>query len=301
MLRILSGLVVVLLVLAAIGAYLTFFIVKQTDQALVLRFGKPERAPITAPGLHWKLPVIDTVQFFDKRILDLDSPPQEVIASDQKRLVVDSFARWKIIDPLLFYQSVGNEDRARARLSRVLEGALRRVLGASTFEEILRTKRDALMKEIASQVNAEGKSFGMIVVDVRIKRADLPQANSDAIYRRMQTERQQEAAEFRAEGEAESRRLKSKADRDVVVILAEAARDGEIIRGEGDATRNKIFADAYTKDAEFFAFYRSMQAYVKGLKAGETRMLMTPNSDFFRYFNDPSGKAAGSKGAAKAN
>ena len=295
MLRILSGLIVVLLVLAAIGAYLTFFIVKQTDQALVLRFGKPERAPITSPGLHWKLPVIDTVQFFDKRILDLDSPPQEVIASDQKRLVVDSFARWKIINPLLFYQAVGDEDRARARLSRVLEGALRRVLGAASFQDILRDKRDELMLQIRQQVNEEGKSFGMEVVDVRIKRADLPQANSEAIYRRMQTERQREAAEFRANGEAESRRIKSKADRDVVVIIAEATRDGQIIRGEGDAERNRIFAEAFSQDAEFFAFYRSMQAYVKGLGARDTRMLMSPGSDFFRYFNDPSGKAPAAK------
>jgi membrane protease subunit HflC len=282
--------------IAVVGAYLTLFSVHQTQQALVLEFGKPKQL-LTDPGLHYKIPFIQNVVFFDKRLLDLDSAPQEVIASDQKRLVVDAFARWRIIDPLLFYQAVGDERVARSRLGPVLEASLRRVLGAASFEAVVRDKRQALMQRITNQVNTEAKGLGINVVDVRIKRADLPEANSLAIYRRMQTERQREAAEIRAEGEEASRRIRATADRQVTVLKADATGEAEGIRGDGDAEKNRVFADAFGKDPDFFAFYRSMQAYKAALKSGDTRMLLSPDSQFFQYFNN----AAGTKAPSTTN
>jgi len=274
--------------IAVVGAYLTLFTVYQTQQALVLEFGKAKRL-VTTAGLNYKIPFIQNVVFFDKRLLDLDSAPQEVIASDQKRLVVDAFARWRIVDPLLFYQAVGDERVARSRLGAVLEASLRRVLGAASFEAVVRDKRHELMQQITDQVNAEAKNLGINVVDVRIKRADLPEANSLAIYRRMQTERQREAAEIRAEGEEASRRIRATADRQVTVLKADATGESERIRGDGDAEKNSVFAAAFGKDPDFFAFYRSMQAYKGALKSGDTRMLLSPDSQFFQYFNDAAG------------
>jgi len=279
----------VLAALLAIVAYLTLFTVHQTQQALVLEFGKPKRL-VTEPGLNWKIPFIQNVEFFDKRLLDLDSSPQEVIASDQKRLVVDAFARWRIADPLLFYQAVGDERGARLRLGAFLEAALRRVLGAASFEAVVRDKRHALMQEITEQVNAEAKQLGITVADVRIKRADLPEANSQAIFRRMQTERQRQAAEIRAQGEEASRRIRATADRQVTVLKAEATGESERIRGAGDAEKNRIFAEAFSKDADFFAFYRSMQAYEGALKPEDTRLLLSPDSQFFQYFDNAFGQ-----------
>jgi membrane protease subunit HflC len=285
-----TALTVVLLLLgiAAVAAYLTLFTVYQTQQALVLEFGKPKRL-VTTPGLNYKIPFIQNVSFFDKRLLDLDSAPQEVIASDQKRLVVDAFARWRITDPLLFYQAVGDERVARSRLGFFLEASLRRVLGAASFEAVVRDERHALMQRITDQVNAQAKALGITVVDVRIKRADLPEANSLAIYRRMQTERQREAAEIRAQGEEASRRIRATADRQVTVLRADATGESERIRGDGDAEKNAVFASAFGKDPDFFAFYRSMQAYEGALKSGDTRMLLSPDSQFFQYFNDATG------------
>ena len=286
--------VILLLVgIAAVAAYLTLFTVYQTQQALVLEFGKPKRL-VTTPGLNYKIPFIQSVSFFDKRLLDLDSAPQEVIASDQKRLVVDAFARWRIVDPLLFYQAVGDERVARSRLGFFLEASLRRVLGAASFEAVVRDERHELMQTITDQVNAQAKTLGITVADVRIKRADLPEANSLAIYRRMQTERQREAAEIRAEGEEASRRIRGTADRQVTVLKANATGESERVRGDGDAEKNSIFAGAFGKDPDFFAFYRSMQAYQGALKSGDTRMLLSPNSQFFQYFNDASGESNGS-------
>jgi membrane protease subunit HflC len=226
----------------------------------------------------------------DKRILDLDSPPQEVIASDQKRLVVDAFARYRITNPLKFYQAVGTIEGANSRLSSVLNSSMRRVLGEATFIEVVRDDRADLMERIKIGMNNEARdNFGIEVVDVRLRRADLPDANSQAVYQRMQTERQREAAEIRAQGNQASQAIRAKADRDVTVIIAEATSKGEQLRGEGDGTRNKIFADAYGKDPDFFAFYRSMQAYELGLTKDGTRMLLSPDSDFFRYFQNPAG------------
>jgi membrane protease subunit HflC len=276
----------------AIGAYLTLFSVYQTQQALVLEFGKAKRV-IEDPGLNFKVPFIQNVVFFDKRLLDLDSAPQEVIAADQKRLVVDAFARWRITNPLLFYQSVNNELRARSQLSDFLEAALRRVLGAASFEAVVRDDRNDLMRKITNEMNENAQKFGMTVVDVRIKRADLPEANSLAIFRRMQTERQREAAEIRAEGEEASRRIRADADRQVTVVKAEATGESERIRGAGDAEKNRVFAEAFGKDPDFFAFYRSMQAYESALQSGDTRMLLSPDSEFFRYFNNALGSPNG--------
>jgi membrane protease subunit HflC len=239
------------------------------------------------------VPFIQNVVFFDKRLLDLDSAPQEVIAADQKRLVVDAFARWRITNPLLFYQSVNNELRARSQLSDFLEAALRRVLGAASFEAVVRDDRNDLMRKITNEMNENAQKFGMTVVDVRIKRADLPEANSLAIFRRMQTERQREAAEIRAEGEEASRRIRADADRQVTVVKADATGESERIRGAGDAEKNRVFAEAFGKDPDFFAFYRSMQAYESALQSGDTRMLLSPDSEFFRYFKNALGSPQG--------
>ena len=289
--RVLGGLIIALLLIALVGAYSTMFTVYQTRQALVVRFGEPIRQ-ITEPGLNFKYPWIDTVIHIDKRILDIESPEkQEVIASDQKRLVVDAFARYKIVEPLLFYQTVGSVEGANARLLTLLNSALRRVLGEVTLMQVVRDQREELMAKVRAQLENEAQAFGIKVVDVRIRRADLPDQNSQAIYSRMQTERQQEAAQFRAEGSRRSQEIKAKADRDVTVLLAEATSAAERTRGDGDAERNRVFADAYGRDADFFSFYRAMQAYEQGLQKGDTRLLLRPDSDFFRFFGDPSGKA----------
>lgn len=284
--RVFLGLVLAILGIAAAAAYFALFIVHQNEQALVLEFGKPKRV-INEPGLHWKLPVVESVDYFDKRILDLDTQQQEVTASDQKRIVVDAFARYRIVDPLRFYQTVRDERMVRSRLGPIVESSIRRVLGATTFQDVVRDKREELMKRIAQHVNNEGKDFGLEVVDVRIKRADLPEQNSKNIFDRMRAERQREAAEFRAEGAAAANRIRATADREATVIKAEATKKGELLRGEGDAERNRIFAEAFGKDPDFFGFYRSMQAYETGMKSGDTRMLLSPDSEFFRYFNAP--------------
>jgi modulator of FtsH protease HflC len=284
-----TSVIVAAVLLALVIAYSTLFTVHQTHQAIVVRLGQPVHV-VTDPGLNYKYPLIETVIYIDKRILDVDSPAQELIASDQKRLVVDAFARYKITKPLLFYQTVGSVEGGNARLLTLLNSALRRVLGEVTLMQVVRDQREELMAKVRSQLETEAQAFGINVVDVRIRRADLPEQNSQAIYSRMQTERQQEAAQFRAEGSRRSQEIKAKADRDVTVLLAEATSSGERTRGEGDADRNRIFAEAYGTDADFFAFYRTMQAYEQGLQKSNTRMLLTPDSNFFRFFGDPAGK-----------
>ena len=284
-----GGVIAVLAVIAAIIGYSSLFTVYQTRLALVVRLGQPVRV-VTEPGLNFKVPLIDSVIYIDKRILDLENSSQEVIASDQKRLVVDAFARYRIIDALKFYQAVGSIEGANSRLSTLLNAALRRELGEATLTHVVRDQRAQLMARVREQVDREAAAFGITIVDVRIRRADLPEQNSQAVYQRMQTERQQEAAQYRAEGAQKAQELRAKADRDVTVLLAEAQSKGERTRGEGDGERNRIFADAYGRDPDFFAFYRSMQAYENGLRANDTRMLLKPDSEFFRFFVDPSGK-----------
>lgn len=284
-----GGVAVVIIIVAAIVGYSSIFTVYQTRQALVVRFGEPKRV-ISDAGLHFKAPFIDNVIYVDKRILDLENPAQEVIASDQKRLVVDAFARYRIVDPLRFYQAVGTVQGANSQLSQLLNSALRRVLGESSFQAVVRDERQQLMGRIREQLDREAERYGINVVDVRIRRADLPEQNSQAVYQRMQTERQREAAEFRAQGSQRAQEIRSRADRDVTVLIAEATSKAEQIRGEGDATRNRIFAEAFGRDADFFSFYRSMQAYEAGLRHSDTRMVLKPDSDFFRYFSNPSGR-----------
>ena len=276
-------LIVPAIVLIGITVFQSLFIVQEISQAIVLQFGDPKKI-ITKAGLNFKLPFIQNVVYLDKRILNLDNDPEEVIAADQKRLIVDAFARFKIVDPLKFYISVGNERVARSRLSTIINSRIRGVLGTQELATLLSTDRARQMQIIQSQVNEEAKNFGINIVDVRIKRADLPPANSEAIYKRMQTEREREAKEFRAQGAEIAQKIRSTADKDVTVILAQANKKSEIMKGEGDGERNKIFANAFGRDPQFFAFYRAMQAYEKALIGGETSLVLSPDSDFFKFF-----------------
>ena len=277
--------IIPIIILIAATIYFSVFIVKEVNQAIVLQFGDPKRI-IMKPGINFKIPFIQNVVFLDKRILNLDTPPEEVIASDQKRLIVDAFARFQIVDPLKFYISVGNERVARSRLSTIINSRIRSVLGTQRLQTLLSADRTNQMSLIQDGVNNEAENFGIKIVDVRIKRADLPQANSDAIYKRMQTEREREAKEFRAKGAEMAAEITANADKEVTVILANAEKSSQILKGEGDGKRNKIFADAFGKDPEFFAFYRAMQAYEKALIGGETSLILSPDSEFFKFFGN---------------
>ncbi|MFB6447217.1 protease modulator HflC [Bradyrhizobium tunisiense] len=286
-----TGIVTLLgLLLVVVVGYMSLFTVQQTEQTIVLQFGRPVDV-VTDPGLHFKAPWNSVINI-DKRILDLENPSQEAIASDQKRLVVDAFARYRIKDALRFYQSIGSIQAANIQLTTLLNAALRRVLGEVTFINVVRDDREKLMQRIREQLDREADGYGIQVVDVRIRRADLPEQNSQAVYQRMKTEREREAAEFRAQGGQKAQEIRSKADREATVIEAEARSQAEQTRGIGDAERNRLFAEAYGRDADFFAFYRSMTAYENGLKASDTRFLLRPDSDFFRFFGNPSGKTA---------
>jgi len=279
-------------IIIIIGAvtFFSVFVVKEINQAIVLQFGDPKKI-ITTPGLQVKIPFLQNVVFLDRRILSLDPAPEEVIASDQKRLIVDAFARFKIVDPLKFYISVGNERVARSRLATIINSRLRSVLGKQSLATLLSKDRAKQMALIQEGVNNEAEKFGIEIIDVRIKRADLPQANSEAIFRRMQTEREREAKEFRARGAEMAVTITSTADKEVTVILANANKESEIMKGEGDGLRNKIFADAFGRDPEFFAFYRAMQAYEKALIGGETSLILSPEGDFFKFFGNIKSKS----------
>ena len=279
----LAAVVVILFIVS--GA---LFTVDQTEQALVLYFGQPARV-IEKPGLHVKMPFFESVVDLDNRILDLETPQQEVLASDNQRILVDAFVRYHIADPLKFYQAVGTVSRANNQLGSILNSALRRVLGEATLPQIVRDQRAALMVKIRDLVNTEGARLGVAVNDVRIRRADLPAELSEKIYSRMQSERAREAAEYRAKGSEQAQTIRADADRQVVVLRADAQRQADTLRGAGDAERNRIFAEAYGRDPKFFAFYRSMQAYATSLKPDKTRLVLTPDSDFFRFFNNPDG------------
>ena len=279
-----------LIVVLAVTGYQSLFIVQDINQAIVLQFGDPKKI-ITKPGLNFKLPFIQNVAYLDRRVLNLDTPPEEVIAADQKRLIVDAFARFRIVDPLKFYISVGNENVARSRLATIINSRIRGVLGTQNLATLLSIDRSKHMATIQNDVNIEAQNFGITIVDVRIKRADLPQANSEAIFKRMQTEREREAKEFRAQGAEIAAKITSTADKEVTVILATANKQSEIMKGEGDGARNRIFADAFGRDPEFFGFYRAMQSYEKALIGGDTSLILSPDSDFFKFF----GKAGVSK------
>ena len=278
----------------AVLASASLFTVHQTQQALVLQFGDPRRV-ITEAGLNVKVPFVQNVILIDKRILDLDTPAEELIASDQKRLVVDAFTRYRITDPLQFYKALRDERRAQSRLSTIVSSSMRSVLGEEKFETVVRDERSELMQRISALVNEQAADFGIEIIDVRIRRADLPEANSQAIYRRMQTEREQEAAEFRARGQEVGRAIRAQADKQVTVLLAEATRDSEIIRGQGDGCRNRVFAKIFGQDPDFFAFYRSMQAYETALEEEGTTMVLSPDSAFFQFLKNPNSVLAPSQ------
>ena len=266
--------------------YSTFFIVQETQQAIVLQLGEPKKVYKDA-GLYYKIPLLQNVQLVDKRVLDIDAPAEEVIALDQKRIIVDAYAKFLITDPLKFYISVGNERVAQSRMSSIINAKIRGVLGKENLVNLISLDRTKLMNKITKEVAEEAKDFGINVIDVRIRRADLPSANSEAIFKRMQTERTREAKEFRAEGAELGQTIKSKADKEVTIILAEARKTSQILRGEGDGLRNKIFAEAFGRDPEFFSFYRAMQSYEKSLlSGGETSLVLSPDSEFFRYFGE---------------
>jgi membrane protease subunit HflC len=272
-----AGLVVLFLLLNAL------FTVHQTQQALVLQFGNPVRI-VQEPGLHMKVPFVQQVDFFEKRVLDFDAPSVELVLGDQKRLVVDAFARYRITDALRFRQSVGNEAAFRGRLEPIVFSSLRSVLGEAPLFTILSQDRTQLMNRIKGEANKALAGFGVELVDVRIKRADLPPENSQAVFRRMQTEREREAKELRAQGAEVGQRIRARADRERRVLIAEAQREAEILRGEGDAEAIRIFAEGFGQNPEFFDFYRSLQAYRSALADGATSFVLSPDSEFFRYF-----------------
>jgi len=300
----LLALVGVVLVVAGILAMSTFFIVDQTEQALVLQLGEVRRV-IRDPGLEMKRPFIENVINYDKRVLDFEPPHEEVIVADQKRLVTDTYTRYRITNPLLFYQTVGTEEGVRARLSALVTGSLRRVLGNVTLNDILSTKRAAIMRQIRDEVAEEAKGFGIEVVDVRLRRADLPEENSQAIYARMQSEREQQARQYRGEGAEAAQTVRANAERERTVLLAEAQRDAQRVRGDGDAQAVKIYADAFGQDKEFFAFYRSLQAYRDSLNGRDTSFVLTPEGNFFRFFQGwqgtPGSPAAGAPGKSSGS
>ncbi|MDE2134376.1 MAG: protease modulator HflC [Alphaproteobacteria bacterium] len=269
------------------------YTIYQTQQALIVQFGQP-KAIVRDPGLHFKLPY-QQVNYFDRRLLDLDAKSEEVIAQDKKRIQVDAFARWRIVDPLLFYQTQYSQDQAIARLTPILSSNIRRVLGSQNFAAMLSARRSELMHDIRDNMNADVKGFGIVVVDVRISKADLPPENSRAIYQRMQKERQREAAEFRAEGDETAQRIRARAEREAIVIKAEATRESSILRGEGDAEKTRVLGEAYSQDPNFFAFYRSMMAYQDTFADGSGTVVLSPSSDFLKYF----GEGPGASGPAK--
>ena len=281
---ILLSFIVVLTVLA----YNSLFFVEQRVQSLILQFGEPIRV-IKEPGLNFKIPLAQNIVKFDKRILLFDNSAEEIIAADKKRLIVDAFVRYKIIDPLKFYQTVRFEAALNNRLGSVVNNSLRAVLGKVPLEAVISDRRELLMQEVSELVSLRATQFGISIEEVRIKKADLPSENSEAIYRRMQTERQQEAAQIRAVGNEKARFITAESEKQKTVLLAEAQRDSDILRGEGDAEKNKILGKAFNQDPDFFAFYRAMQAYSRALTEGDTTMVLSPKSDFFEFFGNAEG------------
>jgi len=294
-----TGFILVILFLLGIVLANSMFIVDQTEQALVLEFGKPERVD-SSPGLKFKIPFIQNVEFYDKRLLDFNDAysPIEVIAADQKRLIIDSFVRYRITDPLRFKQSVGDERNLKGRLNAILEASLRQVIGGIPLSEVISEKRAALMLQTRDLVNQQVMGtkdnpggFGIEIADVRIERADLPPANSEGIYKRMQTERTKAANQYRAQGAEDAQKTRSQADKERTILLADARKQSEITRGEGDSQATKIFADAFGQDADFFQFYRSLQAYRKTMSAKDTTLVLSPDNDFLKYLEKSSGSS----------
>lgn len=281
--------VLVLVMLALLAGSQSVFIVPETHQAMVIQFGDPV-ALHTKPGLQVKIPLIQEVRSFDKRALDVDSVPEEVILADKKRVVVDTFARYRITDMLKFYTTLQTEQQANTRLANIINSTMRSTLGNATLTDILSEKRGTLMNKIRTQVNDAVNDNGIEIVDVRIGRADLPDQTSQAIYARMRTEREREAAEFRARGQEVAQEIKSRADKERTIILADAEKQAQILRGEGDQIAIATYAKAYGRDPEFYAFYRTMEAYKEALPGENTTLILSPEGDFFRFFNSDRGR-----------
>jgi membrane protease subunit HflC len=288
---------VILLGALAVLLYASTFVVQQTQQAIVLQLGRV-RTVISQPGLYFKWPFIENVVTVEKRVLDLDLPVQTILSADRQNLEVDAFARYRIINPLQFYQTVNNILIANQRLSSFVNSSMRNVLASASRDAIVRTERANLMNRIQEDVNRQAQNLGIEIIDLRLTRVDLPAANSQAVFQRMQTERQREAADLRANGQQQAAGIRARAEREATIIVAEASRRADELRGQGDAEKNRILAEAFGRDPDFFSFFRSMQAYEAGLKPGETRMVLSPTSDFFRFFNDPSGRSRATPPAA---
>jgi membrane protease subunit HflC len=277
--------ILIITTLALIIFQSSFFTVDQRQQVLILQFGEPIRA-IDTPGIKFKMPFIQNAIFFEKRIIDLALPEQEVIASDQKRLIINAFTKFQIIDPLKFYTTVGNSYGLSGKLSGILDSSLRQVIGEVTLNELLTENRGNIMKKIKDAVGSSSDIFGIKIIDVRIMRADLPKENSDAIYARMQTEREKEAREIRAKGAEEADKIRAEANKEKTIIIAEAKKNSDIVRGNGESESNKIYANSFGRDPEFADFYRSMNAYKTAFSNDKTKMIISPDSDFFKYFNN---------------
>ena len=279
-----NALILITLVVLGVVAYSAAFTVHQTQQAIVMQFGEPKRV-VTDPGLNWKMPFIQNIETYESRVLNLDPPVESVLLSDQKRILVDAFARYRIKDALRFFETVRSEGTARQRLGGIVNAAMRDALGNATLATVLSEERDTILKTVRSKVNRDSLPLGIEIVDIRIRRADLPDETSQAVFARMESERKREAAEFRAQGFELAQRVKATADREATVIRAEAEREAEILRGQGEGKRTEILNDAYGQDADFFNFYRSMQAYEASLADQSTYMVLSPDSEFFDFFN----------------
>ncbi|WP_025899316.1 protease modulator HflC [Sneathiella glossodoripedis] len=289
--KVLGIVLAVIVFIGGIVASSALFTVNETQQAMVMQFGEVKNV-LTEPGLKVKVPFVQDVVFVERRVLSVSTSRSEVVTRDQKRLMVDSFARFKIIDPLLYYQSFGNLEVAFSRVETLVSSQVKQNLGREILTNIVSGERNRLMDQIKNRVNAETERRGVQVVDVRIVRTDLPKANRQKVFDRMRTQREQEAREIRAEGAEIAQRIKANADREKTVLLAEAKKDSEILRGQGDAEKNRIFAEAFGRDADFFSFYRSMQAYREAISDNDTTMVLSPNSDFFKYFGTKSNRPA---------
>ena len=280
---------VIALALGVVGSS-AMFTVDQTEQAMVMQFGNPKRQ-VTDPGLHFKTPFIQDVVYYDSRILDLDPPSGQVTLNDQKRINVDAFARYRITDTLRFFQALRTEGQFRDQVGRILNSAVRNSMARNSLGDLLSEKRIEIMAEIEKRLADETQDYGIEILDVRVVRTDLPPEISQNVYNRMRSERVKEANQLRADGDKAKLEITSRADRDKVVLIAEAQRKAQILRGEGDGERNRVLGEAYGQDPEFFAFYRSMTAYRKAFAGGDTNLVLSPESDFFRYFNNQSGVA----------
>ena len=273
-----------LLLLSAVGALLTLFTVQQTEQVLIVRFGEVRREIFT-PGLRVKVPLIDNIVTYDKRTLDIDPPPFEVLLTDKKRIAIDAFARYRIVQPKIYYQRIRNETRLRDRFGKNINAALQRVIATVSLDTVLSSQREMIMNEIREEVRKSAESFGVEVIDVRIGRTDLPEDTSQAVFERMRTEREREARELRAQGNESARKIRAQADKEKEIILANATRQSSILRGKGEAARNRLLGRAFSRDPAFFEFNKSLEVYRKSIEGGDTTIILSPDSEFFRYFN----------------